>query len=156
MDNQSGGNRSKESPGKEVEVVWACDKKRGTLRRKEGDGNESRRERGRPKRRWLDRVRDDIKEKGLSVEEMYDRARVGGVCYRTSTRYSSYNAFLDIFVFLSQLFSGLNSVILLFRHTLCINIAGSLSCPYITPVPLYRSMSFANRRCLIVLPFIET
>ena len=28
----------KESPGKEVEVVWACDEKRGTLRRKEGDG----------------------------------------------------------------------------------------------------------------------
>ena len=25
-----GGNR-KESPGKEVEVVWACDEKRGTL-----------------------------------------------------------------------------------------------------------------------------
>ena len=24
-----------------VEVVWACDAKRGTLRRKEGDGNES-------------------------------------------------------------------------------------------------------------------
>ena len=26
---------------KEVEVVWACDANRGTLRRKEGDGNES-------------------------------------------------------------------------------------------------------------------
>ena len=26
---------------KEVELVWACDDKRGTLRRKEGDGNES-------------------------------------------------------------------------------------------------------------------
>ena len=35
--------------GKEVEVVWACDEKRanwkrGTLRRKEDDGNESTRE----------------------------------------------------------------------------------------------------------------
>ena len=39
-DNESGGNH-KESPRKEVEVVWACDEKRGTLRRKEGDGNES-------------------------------------------------------------------------------------------------------------------
>ena len=39
-DNESGGNH-KESPGKEVEVVWACDEKRGTLSRKEGDGNES-------------------------------------------------------------------------------------------------------------------
>ena len=29
---------------------------------------------GRPKRRWLDRVRDDIKEKGLSGEDVYDRA----------------------------------------------------------------------------------
>ena len=31
----------KESTGKKVEVVWACDAKRGTLRSKEGDGNES-------------------------------------------------------------------------------------------------------------------
>ena len=34
----------KESPGKEVEVVSACDEMRGALRRKEGDGNESTRE----------------------------------------------------------------------------------------------------------------
>ena len=27
-----------------------------------------------PKRRWLDRVRDDIKKKGLSREEVNDRA----------------------------------------------------------------------------------
>ena len=33
----------KESPGKKVEVVWACDEKRGTLRRKEGNGNDGRR-----------------------------------------------------------------------------------------------------------------
>ena len=31
----------KESPRKTVDVVWACDEKRGTLRSKEGDGNES-------------------------------------------------------------------------------------------------------------------
>ena len=37
---ESGGNH-KESMGKKVEVVWACIEKRGTLRRKEGDGNES-------------------------------------------------------------------------------------------------------------------
>ena len=30
--------------------------------------------RGRPKSRWLDRVRDDINEKGLSGKEVYDRA----------------------------------------------------------------------------------
>ena len=35
-----GGNH-KESTGKKVEVVWACDAKRGTLRRKEGDDNET-------------------------------------------------------------------------------------------------------------------
>ena len=33
------GEIHKESTGKKVEVVWACDAKRGTLRRKEGDGN---------------------------------------------------------------------------------------------------------------------
>ena len=33
--NENGGNR-KESPGKEVEVVWACDEKIGALRRKGG------------------------------------------------------------------------------------------------------------------------
>ena len=37
-DNESGRNR-KESPGKEVEVVWASNEKRGALCRKEGDGN---------------------------------------------------------------------------------------------------------------------
>ena len=40
-----------------------------------------RRKRGRPKKCWLDRVRDDIKEKGLSGEEVYDRAK----CHRTLT-----------------------------------------------------------------------
>ena len=30
--------------------------------------------RGRYNRRWLDRVSDDIKEKGLSAEEVYDHA----------------------------------------------------------------------------------
>ena len=35
---------------------------------------QGRRKRGRPKRRWLDRVRDDIKEKGLSAGEVYDHA----------------------------------------------------------------------------------
>ena len=42
-DNGSGGNH-KESTGNKVEVVWACDAKRGTLRRNEGDGNGSTRE----------------------------------------------------------------------------------------------------------------
>ena len=29
---------------------------------------------GMPKRRWLDKVKDYIKEKGLSADELYDRA----------------------------------------------------------------------------------
>ena len=41
----------KESPGKEVEVVRACNEKRGTHRRKEGDEHESTRKRGIPNRR---------------------------------------------------------------------------------------------------------
>ena len=57
-------------------MVWACDEKIRALRRKQGYVNEStgRRTRGRPNRRWLGRVRDDIEEKGLSAEEVYDRA----------------------------------------------------------------------------------
>ena len=35
---------------------------------------QGRRKRGRPKRRWLDKAMDDIKEKGLSADEVYDRA----------------------------------------------------------------------------------
>ena len=59
-----------------VEVVWACEERRGALRR--NDGMEikvqGRRKRGKPKRRWLDKVKDDIKEKELSDDEVYDRA----------------------------------------------------------------------------------
>ena len=36
-DIESGGNH-KESTGNKVDVIWACAAKRGTLRRKEGDG----------------------------------------------------------------------------------------------------------------------
>ena len=32
---------------------------------------QGRRKRGRPKRRWLDKVKDDIKEKGLSADDVY-------------------------------------------------------------------------------------
>ena len=35
---------------------------------------QGRRKRRRPKGRWLDRVRGDIKEKGLSAAKVYDRA----------------------------------------------------------------------------------
>ena len=45
---------------------------------------QGRRKRGRPKRIWLDRVRGDIKEKGLSAEEVCN-------CHRTSTPHKSWN-----------------------------------------------------------------
>ena len=35
---------------------------------------QGRRTRGRPKRRWLDKVKDDIKDKGLSADDVYGRA----------------------------------------------------------------------------------
>ena len=49
------------------------------------------RKRGRPGRRWLDKVRDDIKENGLSGEEMYHRATWRRICHRTSTPHKSVN-----------------------------------------------------------------
>ena len=35
---------------------------------------QGRRKRERPKRSWLDKVKDDIKEKELSADDVYDRA----------------------------------------------------------------------------------
>ena len=35
---------------------------------------QGRMKRGRPKTRWLDKVKDDIKQKGLSADDVYDRA----------------------------------------------------------------------------------
>ena len=35
---------------------------------------QGRRKRGRHKRRWLDNVKDETKLKGLSADEVYDRA----------------------------------------------------------------------------------
>ena len=34
---------------------------------------QGRRKRGIPKRRWLDKVKDDIGEKGLLADDVYDR-----------------------------------------------------------------------------------
>ena len=63
------GEMSKERPGKEVEVVWACDAKKGGRRWKlKYNGG------GRVEGLWLDRVKDDVGEKGLSMEEVYDSA----------------------------------------------------------------------------------
>ena len=43
-------------------MVWACDEKSGE------------KEERHTKRRWLDKVKDDIKENGLSADDVYDRA----------------------------------------------------------------------------------
>ena len=50
---------------------------------------QGRRKRGRPKRRWLNKVKDDIKEKGLSADDVYDRATWRRMSYRTSTPHKS-------------------------------------------------------------------
>ena len=71
-----------ERPEKEVEVVWPCDEKRGALFttvgrraiRMELGSTGTRRGRTKTQRRWWDSVRDDIKEKALSDDEVYDRA----------------------------------------------------------------------------------
>ena len=58
-------------------MVRACDAKRGTHyvgRRAMVMEVQGRRKRGSPKRRWLDKVKEDIKEKGLSADNVYDRA----------------------------------------------------------------------------------
>ena len=46
---------------------------------------QGRRKRGRPKRRWLDKVKDDIKEKRLSADESYDRATWRGMSLNIHT-----------------------------------------------------------------------
>ena len=74
-----------------VEVIWAY-----RLRIEENYAGrramvmkvQGRRKRGKPKRRWLDKVKDDIKEKGLSAAEVYDRA-TRRVCHGTSTPHKS-------------------------------------------------------------------
>ena len=73
-DNESWGNH-KERTGKKVEVY------RHVMRREEHYVGrranvmkvQGRRKKGRPKRRWLDKVKDDIRENGLSADDVYDR-----------------------------------------------------------------------------------
>ncbi len=57
-------------------MVWACDAKGGGSyvgRRVMGMDVQGRRNRGRPNRRWMDSVRDDLSEKGQTGEEFRDR-----------------------------------------------------------------------------------
>ena len=71
--NESG---RKDSTIKEVKVVRACEEKRGSTKHYVGRRAmemevQVMRKRGKRKRRWLDRVRDDIR---VLREEVYDRA----------------------------------------------------------------------------------
>ena len=72
-----GGGDPRESPGKEVEVVWY-----GHVVRREEHYVGRRamemklqgiRKRGRPRKRWLDKVKADISENGLPASEVCDR-----------------------------------------------------------------------------------
>ena len=57
------------------ESVWsACDRRMNVGRRAMEMKVQGRRKKGRPKRRRLDKVKDDIKEKGLSADEVYEHA----------------------------------------------------------------------------------
>ena len=49
---------------------------------------QGRRKSGRPKRRWLDNVKDDIKERDCRLM-MCTTVLHGGVCHRTSTPHKS-------------------------------------------------------------------
>ena len=44
---------------------------------------QGRRKRGIPKRTWLDKVKDDFKEKGLLADDVCDRATRMRTCHRT-------------------------------------------------------------------------
>ena len=63
-------------------MVRACDEKRGEYvgRRAVEMKVQRRSKRGRPKRMWLGGVRNDIKEKGLSAEEVYECATYKEAC----------------------------------------------------------------------------
>ena len=74
MDRENGGHL-KESQGKEVETAQACHEKyEGSFREKvEGNKVQGKRKRGRMEE-VVDNGRADLREKGLSGEEVYNRA----------------------------------------------------------------------------------
>ena len=58
-------------------AVWACIEKRTRIIGKRVMAMEvpEKRRRGRPKRRWLDIIRNDLSERELSGEDAQDRAK---------------------------------------------------------------------------------
>ena len=57
--------------------LWACIQKGKIIRRQESDADAGagERKRGRPKRRWLDNIKNDLSERELSGEEAQHRAK---------------------------------------------------------------------------------
>ena len=78
LEGQKGGRKIQENAVKDVEVVWTCIEKRRRIRGQEcdGGGGDGERTGGRPKRRLLDGIRNDLLERELS-----GRTRNGGVSY---------------------------------------------------------------------------
>ena len=69
-------------------MVLTCDEKRVTLRRKEGDENES--TSTKEERKTYEKMIGDIKEKGMWGRKCTTELH-GGVCHRTSTPPTSGN-----------------------------------------------------------------
>ena len=59
------GEISKKVQESRLNLVWACIEKRIRIRRQESDsdGGGGERRRGRPKRRWLDNIRNDLSQR---------------------------------------------------------------------------------------------
>ena len=75
------GKYHRESSGKEIDMVWACEK-RGGLCRKEGDGNRSACEED---ERKVEEVVDGQSENTYRENELSGEQRHGGKFHRTST-----------------------------------------------------------------------
>ena len=70
--------------------VWACDEKRGVhyVGRRAMEMKVQRRGKiGRPKRRWLGRVWDDIKEKGRDCRRLSEKKVYGRATWRRTSLY---------------------------------------------------------------------
>ena len=63
-----------EDEGGQAEVVWTCHEKRPRVCRKKDHGNlPGKRKRGRPKRRFLDVVKEDMEKVGAKEMDIEDR-----------------------------------------------------------------------------------
>ena len=58
-------------------LVWTCKKERRRLRgeKDDGDGGAKQKERGRPRRRWMDLVREDMQRVGAKEGDEVDQVK---------------------------------------------------------------------------------